>query len=94
MLADDYIKWSHTSSSIVDMDGNTITQIDTDGDYIISNTGVDGGFILYGNGSLTGTNPVTFEIIDNPDYIDENGYIDISDNPITIELIYETPQTA
>jgi hypothetical protein len=89
MLSDDYIKWSHTSSTIKDESGNTITEITKDGIYTVSNSGLDGGFILYGNNSLTGTNPVTLEIIDNPSYVDSDGYIDISDNPIVIDLIYD-----
>ena len=92
MLDDDYVKWSHTSSTIKDENGNVITEIRKDGIYTVTNSGLDGGFILYGNGSLTGTNPITIEIIDNPSFIDENGYIDISDKPITIELVYDNIQ--
>lgn len=90
MQEGDYFKWSHTTSKIVDASGNTVTAITQDGIYTISNTGLDGGFILYGNNALTGTNPVTIEIIDNPSYIDENGLIDISNNPIVIELLYDS----
>lgn len=89
MLPDDYFKWSTTSSKIVNEAGETITEITEDGIYTITNSGIDAGFILYGDNSLTGTNPVTIEIIDNPSYIDEDGYIDISNNPITIDLIYD-----
>lgn len=92
MLDDDYVKWSHTSSTIKDENGNVITEIIKDGIYTVTNSGLDGGFILYGNNSLTGTNPITIEIIDNPSFIDENGYIDISDKPITIELVYDNIQ--
>ena len=56
------------------LSSNVLSNFSTqDGIYTISNTGLDGGFILYGNNALTGTNPVTIEIIDNPSYIDENG---------------------
>lgn len=89
MLPDDYFKWSTTTSKIVNEAGETITEIREDGVYTITNSGIDAGFILYGNNSLTGTNPVTIEIINNPSYIDVDGYIDISNNPITIDLIYD-----
>lgn len=89
MQPGDSIKWSHTTSKIVNANGETITEITEDGIYTVSNTGVDGGFILYGDTSLSGTNPVTVEILDNPSYIDSEGYIDISNQPITIDLIYD-----
>lgn len=90
MQPNDFITWSHTTSQIKDADGNVITQISQDGIYTVTNSGVDGGFILYGDTSLTGTTPVTIEILDNPSYIDSEGYIDISNNPIVIELIYDS----
>jgi hypothetical protein len=89
MLENDYIKWSHTSSTIKDEAGNTITEITKDGIYTVSNSGLDGGFILYGDGALNGTNPITVEILGNPSYVDSDGYIDISDSPIVIDLIYD-----
>lgn len=89
MLEGDSIKWSHTNSTIVDENGTTITEITQDGIYTISNNGVDGGFILLGDGANTGTHPVEIEILTKPDYIDEEGYIDISANPIIIELCYD-----
>lgn len=89
MLENDYIKWSHTSSTIKDESGNTITEITKDGIYTVSNSGLDGGFILYGDSALNGTNPITVEILGNPSYVDSDGYIDISDSPIVIDLIYD-----
>jgi hypothetical protein len=89
MLENDYIKWSHTSSTIKDEAGNTITEITKDGIYTVSNSGLDGGFILYGDGALNSTNPITVEILGNPSYVDSDGYIDISDSPIVIDLIYD-----
>lgn len=85
MSSGDSIKWSHTTSSIVDSSGTTITEIVSDGIYTISNTGVDGGFVL-SNTDTSITNPITVEILDQP-YMDENGIIDISDSPIIITLI-------
>lgn len=85
----DYIKWSHTSSTITDMDGNIITEITADGDYLITNSGVEGGFIPY-NADASITSPITIEILDNPEFIDSEGYIDISDNPIIIRLNAES----
>jgi hypothetical protein len=51
---------------------------------------LDGGFVLCGDTALTGTNPVTVEILDNPEYVDSEGYIDISQSPIVIDLLYDS----
>lgn len=90
MQPGDSIKWSHTTSKIVDEAGNTITEITADGVYKVSNTGLDGGFVLCGDTSLTGTNPIKVEILDNPEYVDSEGYIDISQSPIVIDLLYDS----
>lgn len=61
------------------------SSITADGEYSISY--VEGnGFILYGD--TENTNAVTIELINN-EYLDEDGYVDISDNPITISLLNE-----
>jgi hypothetical protein len=63
MSSGDSIKWSHTTSSIVNSSGTTITEIVSDGVYTISNTGVDGGFVL-SNTDTSITSPITVEILD------------------------------
>ena len=51
-------KWSTTSTKIVNA-GETITEITEDGIYTITNSGIAGFILFFGNNSLTGTNPVT-----------------------------------
>jgi len=64
---------------------NSIT---ADGEYTITqgslSTIYNHGFILYGNTS--NTSPVTIELINN-EYLDKDGYVDVSDSPITISLV-------
>lgn len=70
------------SSGVTESSDSSIT---VDGEYSISY--VEGnGFILYGD--TENTNAVTIELINN-EYLDEDGYVDISDNPITIALLNE-----
>lgn len=68
-------------SGVINSSSSSIT---TDGEYSITYI-EGGGFILYGD--MANTNPVTITLIN--DYLDENGCIDISDNPITIALVNE-----
>lgn len=65
------------------------SSITADGEYSItsgsiSTQGTYSGFILYGD--TANTDPVTIELIDNA-YLDEDGYVDISDSPITVYLV-------
>lgn len=68
------------SSGVTEASDSSIT---TDGEYSITYSGGK-GFILYGD--TENTNAVTIELINNQ-YLDEDGYVDISDNPITISLL-------
>lgn len=70
------------SSGITESSSSSIIE---DGEYSISYS--EGkGFILYGDTENTST--VTIELINNK-YLDEEGYVDISNNPITISLLNE-----
>lgn len=67
-------------NSIMEASSNSIT---SDGEYSI--TYKEGyGFILYGD--TTNTSGITIELINNA-FLDSFGYVDVSDNPITISLI-------
>lgn len=69
-------------TNIIETSDNSIV---ADGEYSI--TYQEGhGFILYGD--IDNTNPVTIELINN-NYLDEDGYVDISNSPIVISLINE-----
>lgn len=68
-------------SGVINSSSSSIT---TDGEYSITYI-EGGGFIIYGD--MANTKPVTITLIN--DYLDENGCIDISDNPITIALVNE-----
>ena len=86
----DYIKWSHTSAVFKEntYTQETVSQIDKDFEYLVTNNGVDGGFVLYGD--TANTSEVKIEIINrDKDFLTEDGLIDVSDNPIVISMLNE-----